>query len=69
VDLTVKLNGVVLDKENITYTKSFDSGDVVDFAYTNFIPSFAPSGTYVLIFQFIDSSDKNNGCITFQFKL
>jgi hypothetical protein len=67
--LTVKLNGVVLNKDTIPFTKSYDESDVVDWAYSNFIPSFAPSGTYVLIFQFIDSNDKENGCITFQFKL
>jgi hypothetical protein len=58
-----------LNKETITYTKTYDQSDVVEFTYSNFIPSFAPSGTYVLIFQFIDSKEKENGCITFQFKL
>jgi hypothetical protein len=67
--LTVKLNGVVLNKDTIPFTKSYDESDVIDWSYSNFIPSFAPSGTYVLIFQFIDNGDKDNGCITFQFKL
>lgn len=58
-----------LDKEVADFTTAYDAGDSVEFSYKNFIPSFAPSGTYGLTFQFIDSNEKNNGCLQFQFKL
>lgn len=54
-EINVKLNGVFLDKEVATFEDSFDAGDHIEFAYKNFIPSFAPSGTYGLTFQFFDS--------------
>jgi len=63
------LNGVFLDKETVDFTTSYDSGDAIEFSYKNFIPSFAPAGTYGLTFQFIDSKEKNNGCLAFSFKL
>lgn len=68
-DILVKLNGAFLDKQTAEFTSSYDAGDSIEFKYTNFIPSFAPPGTYGLTFQFVDSKDKNNGCIQFQFKL
>lgn len=68
-DINVKLNGAFLDKETEPFTKSYESGDAIEFSYKNFIPSFAPAGTYTLTFQFVDSNEKNNGCIQFQFKL
>ena len=69
MDIDVKLNGVFLDKETAVFTNSYDAGDSIQFTYKNFIPSFAPSGTYGITFSFIDSSDKQNGCASFQFKL
>lgn len=69
VEIDVKLNGVFLDKEVAPFTESYDAGDSVEFTYKNFIPSFAPPGTYGLTFSFIDSKDKENGCLQFQFKL
>ena len=68
-DILVKLNGVFLDKQTADFTDSYDAGDAIEFKYTNFIPNFAPAGTYTLNFQFVDTKDKNNGCLTFQFKL
>lgn len=51
------------------FVSSYDAGDTIEFSYKNYIPSFAPSGTYGLTFQFIDSDEKNNGCLQFAFKL
>lgn len=65
----VKLNGAPLHTESIAFTESYDNGDTVEFKFTNFVPSFAPSGTYGLTFQFVDKAGKNNGCLSFQFKL
>jgi len=48
VTLNVKLNGVPLHSDVIEYTNSYDSGDTVEFKYKNYIPSFAPAGTYGL---------------------
>lgn len=65
----MKLNGAFLDKQTAEFAKSFDNGDTIEYSFANFIPSFAPAGTYTLQFQFVDSKDKNNGCLQFQFKL
>jgi len=67
--LTVKLNGVPLHSETVVFTDAFESGDTVEFKFNNFISPFAPLGIYGLTFQFIDNQSKNNGCITFQYKL
>lgn len=67
--LTVKLNGAFLHDETVDYKKSYDGGDTVEFTFNNFIPSFSPPGSYLLSFQFVDTSGKNNGCFSFQFKL
>jgi len=67
--LTVKLNGAPLHTETEVFTESYDNGDTVEYKFVNFIPSFAPPGTYGLTFQFVDDADKNNGCLSFQFKL
>lgn len=69
VDLEVKLNGLFLHSEAIAYAKTYDSGDILEFKYTNFIPSFAPSGTYLLTFNFKDKAGKAVGCFNFTFKL
>lgn len=69
VDLTVKLNGAPLDQQTHQFTNSYDAGDAIEYSFENYIPGFAPIGTYTLNFQFIDSKDKNNGCMSFQFKL
>lgn len=69
VDLIVKLNGAFLDKQSPEFTNSYDAGDSIEFTFANFIPSFAPPGTYTLSFTFVDTKDKNNGCLQFQFKL
>jgi hypothetical protein len=65
----VKLNGVPLHNEDIPFTDSFDDGDTVEFRYKNYVPSFAPPGTYGLTFNFIDKAGKDQGCIAFSFKL
>lgn len=63
VILNVKLNGVFLDKETIDFDSSYDGGDSVEFKFQNYVPSFAPPGTYLLTFEFNDTSDKVNGCL------
>jgi hypothetical protein len=68
-DLEVRLNGLHLDSINISYGASYDQGDKTTFLYTNFVPSFAPAGTYTLIFNFKTKSDERVGCVTTQFKL
>jgi hypothetical protein len=47
-DLEVRLNGLHLDTQNMTYSEKYDSGDKTLFSYVNFAPSFAPVGTYTL---------------------
>lgn len=65
----MKINGAALHEEDIPFTDSFDAGDTVKFVYAQDIPSFSPSGTYTLTFQFYDSKNKANGCVGFTFKL
>ena len=67
-ELEVKLNGVFLHNESIPFAASFGAGDTVQFKYKNYVPSFAPPGTYGLTFQF-KSGSNNNGCLSFSFKL
>lgn len=69
VDLDVKLNGLFLHSETIGYKDEYDEGDTVTFKYTNFIPSFAPSGTYLLTFNFKGAGNVALGCLSFNFKL
>lgn len=69
VELDVKLNGLFLHSENIAYTDVYDTGDILTFQYNNFIPSFAPGGTYLLTFTFKDKSSAVAGCFQFSFKL
>jgi hypothetical protein len=68
VDINVKLNGVFLHSESVDFKQSYQDGDTVEFKYQNFIPSFAPPGTYGLTFTF-KSGKTDNGCIAFSFKL
>jgi hypothetical protein len=65
----VKLNGVYLHDESIPFSQSYEEGDTVEFRYKNFVPSFAPPGTYGLTFQFKNKDNKDNGCMAFSFKL
>ena len=69
MDLTVKLNGLFLHNETESYKKTFDAGDLIEYKYVTFIPGFAPAGNYVLSFSFKDTSNKENGCWSFTFKL
>lgn len=64
----MKLNGVYLHDEKVPFVKSYQTDDTIEFKYKNFIPSFAPAGTYGITFQF-KNGDKNNGCMSFNFKL
>jgi hypothetical protein len=41
----------------------------VQFKYTNYIPGFAPPGTYGLTFNFKSNTGAANGCVGFSFKL
>ena len=56
--LNVKLNGVPLHSENVDFVQSYDSGDNIEFKFSNFVPGFAPSGTYGMSFQFMNSDNK-----------
>lgn len=69
LDLNVKLNGVQLHSESVDFVQSFSEGDIVQFKYQNYIPSFAPPGTYGLTFSFKTKSGKVIGCMEFSFKL
>jgi hypothetical protein len=53
----------------VKYTDVYDQGDNVTFKYNNFIPSFAPAGTYLLTFNLKDSANGALGCFSFNFKL
>ena len=59
MNINVKLNGVPLHTEAVDFNASYDNGDTVEFKYKNFIPSFAPSGTYGLTFTFVNSAGKD----------
>ena len=67
--LDVKLNGAQLDSREIPYSQSYDSGDTVEFKFQNFIPGFAPPGSYTLICNFINDAGTAEGCFSFGFKL
>ncbi len=69
VVLNVKLNGTPLHTENIAFAQSYDNGDTVEFKFSNFIPGFAPSGTYGMTFNFVNSAGQPEGCLAFSFKL
>jgi hypothetical protein len=69
VDVDVKLNGLFLHSETATFSQVYDSGDILTYKYNNFIPSFAPTGTYLLTFNFKDKANGNQGCFSFTFKL
>jgi hypothetical protein len=60
---------VFLHNESIAFAKSFSQDDIVQFKYTNFIPGFAPPGTYGLTFNFIGRSGSPLACLAFSFKL
>lgn len=68
VSINVKLNGVFLHSESVDFKKSYGAGDTIEFKYQNFVPSFAPPGTYGLTFTWKNGST-DNGCIAFSFKL
>ena len=55
--------------ETLDFNKSYDQGDVIEYEYKTFIPSFAPAGTYVLAYTFKTPEGKDNGCWSFSFKL
>ena len=63
------MNGVPLHTESVDFVKNYDNGDTVEFTYKNYIPDFAPSGTYGLTFTFVNNAGKDNGCLAFTFKL
>jgi hypothetical protein len=69
VELDVKLNGLFLHSESIAYNKVYDKGDILTFKYTNFVPSFAPAGNYLLTFVFKDKAMASTGCFSMTFKL
>lgn len=69
MDIKVTLNGLFLHSETVDFAKTFDQGDLIEYTYTTFIPSFAPAGTYVMSFSFKDPAGKENGCWSFTFKL
>ena len=52
VDIVVKLNGLFLHSETVDFDNQYDSGDLIEYKYNTFIPSFAPAGTYVMSFSF-----------------
>lgn len=54
----MKLNGLFLHSETVDFDRAFDSGDVIEYEYKTFIPSFAPAGTYVMSFTFKTPSNK-----------
>jgi hypothetical protein len=66
--INVKLNGVFLHEETVDFKKSYSEGDTVEFKYQNYVPGFAPPGTYGLQFVF-KNNGKDNGCLGFSFKL
>ena len=68
-DLNVKLNGVFLHSETVPFAKSYSQGDIVQFKFSNYIPGFAPPGTYKLTFNFKTKSDKVLACFSFSFNL
>lgn len=68
VYIDVKLNGVFLHNETVEFKQAYSEGDNVEFKYKNYVPSFAPPGTYGLQFTFRNNG-KDNGCLGFNFKL
>lgn len=68
VAINVKLNGAFLHSETVDFKQSYQDGDTIEFKYKNFVPSYAPPGTYGLTFTF-KSGSNDNGCIAFSFKL
>lgn len=65
----MKINGLFLHSESVSYGGSYDSGDILTFKYDNFVPSFAPAGTYLLTFSFKDKNNAAAGCFQLTFKL
>lgn len=68
VYINVKLNGVFLHDETVEFKQAYSEDDTVEFKYKNYVPSFAPPGTYGLQFTF-RKDGKDNGCLAFSFKL
>ena len=68
VDIAVKFNGAVLNKQTVDFAQNYDEGDVLEFSFMSFIPSFAPSGNYIMTFTFVDTDEKDQGCVGFSFK-
>ena len=68
-ELDVKINGLFLHNETVSYTDVYDVGDIFTFKYNNYVPSFAPADTYTLTFNFKDKSGAAAGCFFFNFKI
>lgn len=69
VDIVVKFNGTPLDKQSTDFVQNYEEGDILEFSFKSFVPSFAPSGAYIMTFTFVDTKDANQGCVGFQFKI
>ena len=63
------MNGLFLHSETVNFNETFDQGDSIQFNYTNFVPSFAPAGTYLITFSHKEKSGKENGVWSMTFKL
>jgi hypothetical protein len=67
--LDVKINGLFVHNETLSYTEVYDSGDILTYTYVNYIPDFAPSGNYLMTFNFKDKSGAAQGCFSLAFKM
>lgn len=69
VILDVKINGVFVYNETISFKKSFEKGDAIAFEQYNTIPTSSPTGTYVNTYSFRDIANRPVGCFFYVFKL
>lgn len=69
VDMDVKLNGLNVYNETISFKKSYVQGDAVSFEQSNFVSESSPSATYVNTYSFRDASNRPIACFFYTFKL
>ena len=67
--MTAKLFGATVQVYNNEYTNVVEAGDPVEYVYNNEIPSFTPSGNYLVTFDFFDANRNKVGCAGIKFTL
>eukprot|EP00828_Plagiopyla_frontata_P007142 TRINITY_DN132_c0_g1_i1.p1 TRINITY_DN132_c0_g1~~TRINITY_DN132_c0_g1_i1.p1 ORF type:complete len:172 (+),score=15.25 TRINITY_DN132_c0_g1_i1:152-667(+) len=62
VNVVVSLEGVQITTLTYPETQVFTPGEEFEYKFEQFIPSYSPSGSFILQFKYMDISGNQDGC-------